>query len=217
MPSHTANIESFSEAIAESVSAALGESFEIILYDLTQAQQPVLRVLGKNISGLTKGDSGKDENFNSVYAQCKKESRIFKSEKKIINGREMRSTIIFFVDDARNAGVALKINFDLSVVSLMEGFLKECGILDSGKGRQTDASSIDVRNILPSLLKQGIQATGKEVAEMSREDKLGVVRFLDDRGAFLLRNSIEDAAKALDITRFTVYNYLDEIRKARDE
>jgi predicted transcriptional regulator YheO len=216
LPPHIENIEGLAEAIAESVSTALGGSFEIILYDLTQAQQPVLRVLGKNISGLAKGDSGRDENFNSTYSQCRKENRIYRSEKRIINGREMRSTVVFFTDDSGRPAAALKINFDLSIVSLMEGFLKECGMLGGDNGKTASVRDIDVRSILPSLLKEGIQSIGKDVPEMSREDKLRIIRLLDERGAFLLRNSIEDAAKALDITRFTVYNYLDEIRRVRD-
>jgi len=205
-------LNNFGEAIAEAVSAALGNSFEIVLYDMGKPDHPVVKVLGKNISGVKAGDSGRDDNLNSVLNQCNKEGTIYRSENKIINGKEIRSTIIFFMD----AG-AMKINFDLSIVTLMEGFFKELGMMEQKKDSQQYSDKLDVKTILPEYLKYGIQITGKEVAKMGKEDKLKVVQFLDERGAFLLRNSIEDVAKALDITRFTVYNYLDEIRKGCSE
>jgi hypothetical protein len=55
--------------------------------------------------------------------------------------------------------------------------------------------------------------TGKRLSEMSRSEKRGVVRFLNDRGAFNVRKSVETVADALGVSRFTVYNYLDAIRE----
>jgi predicted transcriptional regulator YheO len=55
---------------------------------------------------------------------------------------------------------------------------------------------------------------GQPLAEMSRAGKQQVVRFLDERGAFALRKSVETVADALGVSRFTVYNYLDSSRKS---
>ena len=38
------------------------------------------------------------------------------------------------------------------------------------------------------------------------------VRLLEDRGAFLLRRSVDDVADALAVSRITVYNYLNAMR-----
>ena len=48
--------------------------------------------------------------------------------------------------------------------------------------------------------------------DLSREGKQVAVRLLDDRGAFLLRRSVEDVADALGVSRITVYNYLSAMR-----
>lgn len=50
---------------------------------------------------------------------------------------------------------------------------------------------------------------GKPVGRMSRVEKQQLVRFLDDRGAFLIRKAVESVADRLGVSRFTVYNYLD--------
>jgi hypothetical protein len=52
------------------------------------------------------------------------------------------------------------------------------------------------------------------LSQMTRAQKQQVVRFLDERGAFNLRKSVETVADALGVSRFTVYNYLDSSRQS---
>jgi hypothetical protein len=59
------------------------------------------------------------------------------------------------------------------------------------------------------LIEAAERGMGKDVGSMSRTEKQQVVRFLDDRGAFLIRRAVEDVADRLGVTRFTIYNYLD--------
>jgi hypothetical protein len=54
---------------------------------------------------------------------------------------------------------------------------------------------------------------GRPISRMTRAEKQSVVRFLDDRGAFAVRKSVETVAEALGVSRFTVYNYLDSSRE----
>jgi hypothetical protein len=59
------------------------------------------------------------------------------------------------------------------------------------------------------LIAAAEKSIGKPVSQMTRTEKQMVVRFLDDRGAFLIRRAVEAVADRLGVTRFTVYNYLD--------
>ncbi len=65
---------------------------------------------------------------------------------------------------------------------------------------------------LDQLIAQGEAHIGRPLGEMSRTEKQILVRFLDDRGAFSLRKSVERVADILEVSRFTVYNYLDAVR-----
>ena len=52
---------------------------------------------------------------------------------------------------------------------------------------------------------------------MCIRDRLAIVRDLQAGGFFALRESVETAARALGVTRFTIYNYLNEIGAERPE
>jgi predicted transcriptional regulator YheO len=46
---------------------------------------------------------------------------------------------------------------------------------------------------------------------MQKKHKVAVVRDLKNRGMFHLRDAVDMVAASLGVTRFTIYNYLNEI------
>jgi predicted transcriptional regulator YheO len=68
-----------------------------------------------------------------------------------------------------------------------------------------------VGDLATRLIDEAITATAVPVDLMKKEHKTQVVQRLQERGIFLLRDSVETVATALEVTRFTVYNYLNEI------
>ncbi|QKW10066.1 helix-turn-helix domain-containing protein [Streptomyces sp. NA04227] len=65
------------------------------------------------------------------------------------------------------------------------------------------AESLD--RILTALERQ----YGEPLAALDRRTKQEIVRGLEARGAFTVRHGVERAARALGVSRFTVYNYLN--------
>jgi predicted transcriptional regulator YheO len=54
---------------------------------------------------------------------------------------------------------------------------------------------------------------GAPLNELDRVGKQVALRRLDEQGAFLLRRSIESVADTMDVSRITIYNYLNAIRE----
>jgi len=53
---------------------------------------------------------------------------------------------------------------------------------------------------------------GAALPNLDRIQKQKAIRLLDEKGAFLLRKSIEDVADAMGVSRITIYNYLNTVR-----
>ena len=73
----------------------------------------------------------------------------------------------------------------------------------------------DLVSVMDSMISEAIHEAGRPVEAMSRDDKIGVLERLDQRGATQMRKSIEAIAKRLGISRVTAYNYLEEARARR--
>ena len=58
---------------------------------------------------------------------------------------------------------------------------------------------------------------GKNTALMTKEDKMKYIKFLDDHGAFLITYANARVCEALDISQFTLYNYLRILRNDKEE
>ena len=55
---------------------------------------------------------------------------------------------------------------------------------------------------------------GSELADLDRVQKQIAIRRLDEKGAFLLRKSIDEVADLMGVSRITIYNYLNTIRES---
>jgi predicted transcriptional regulator YheO len=70
----------------------------------------------------------------------------------------------------------------------------------------------DVESMLGMHINEVVEQYAVPVTLMKKEDKLVVVRQLDERGVFLVRGAVNTVARALGVSRYTIYNYLEEIK-----
>jgi uncharacterized protein YqgV (UPF0045/DUF77 family) len=72
----------------------------------------------------------------------------------------------------------------------------------------------DLRNGLVGFVAEIESELGGQLATLSRIDKQRAVRMLDERGAFAIRNAVDEVADAMGVSRVTVYNYLNATRSS---
>jgi predicted transcriptional regulator YheO len=63
------------------------------------------------------------------------------------------------------------------------------------------------------MLQRGVNYIGKSVEDMTKDDKMRLIEYLDQKGVFLITKAGEKTCDALSITRYTFYNLLDTVRK----
>lgn len=69
----------------------------------------------------------------------------------------------------------------------------------------------DLHGALERLVGAVERELGGPLESLPRERKQAAVRLLDERGAFLLRRSVEDIAARMGVSRITIYSYLNAI------
>ena len=63
---------------------------------------------------------------------------------------------------------------------------------------------------------ESIRQIGKAPSQMNKEEKKQVLSQLDRKGALLITRSGPKICQALGISKFTLYNYLEEIHKQQE-
>ena len=69
-----------------------------------------------------------------------------------------------------------------------------------------------VEDVMAETVSQAIANVAVEPNLMHKRHKMEVVRLLEERGLFLVRDAVDYVARELKVTRFTIYNYLNELK-----
>ena len=67
------------------------------------------------------------------------------------------------------------------------------------------------------LLDEAIEDLLVKYAVMTKEEKKQVISYLDQKGAMLITKSGPKICRYLGISKFTLYNYLDEIHSEQEQ
>jgi predicted transcriptional regulator YheO len=207
--------------------AVLPTASEVVLHDLTKLPNSVAAIAG-TLTGRKVGDPATDV----LLAQLRgaKDGRPLRYRTVLPDGREARSTTVVLRSADGHKVAALCINVDVTTWVAARALMDEMIRVDTSRGAQGpgDHGDSELRDVVGGelfvhsvdeladrLIERSVEEVGVPVSLMKKQHKLQVVRDLDARGMFLMRDGIERAASALGVTRYTIYNYLNELTPDR--
>lgn len=203
--------------LVEPLAAIIPGDCEVVLHDLRLLPNSIVALAGC-VTGRAVGGPATDMLLRSS-AQEHLESHLGYVSRSP-DGRELLSSTLVFRTSGGVPTAALCINCDTKQWRLLAD-VAAAMLPFSGKATSSDPDSSehfvpDVDNLADDLLSRAIAAAEVPIDLMQKRHKLGVVQDLKDRGFFILRESVERAARALGVSRFTIYNYLKELDQADD-
>jgi predicted transcriptional regulator YheO len=211
MPQKTHPVLKAIVPIVKGIAKTFGRNCEVILYDFSNFQSSVLDVENGNITGKEKGSPIPEAILKALKANNTQSEINFKSKSK--DGKILKSSIIYIYDEEGKAIGCLCINIDISEYIMVKNTLQElCDINDSEQEIAVESYGGNVNDVLENIVNNTIENYGKPVNFMTKEEKVNMVKLLDAKGTFLIRGAIDYVAKMLCVSRYTIYNYLDEIR-----
>jgi len=209
-------------SVVEMLRGVVGPNVEIVLHDLTRPQKSVVAIANGHVTGRAVGSSildgpRDDKAFAHAIAQLApgepSSSTVVPAYPTLTPaGQPLKSDTVIFRDRAGVAFAALCINSDMTVFEAAASWLDS--VLHGGRRepptRARKQPEVDV--LMQEILDEAVRTIGKPARTLSRAEKITAVERMMRRGVFSVRGSIEKVAAALGVTRFTIYNYLDEIR-----
>ena len=133
------------------------------------------------------------------------------------DGKVLKSLAVTLRDDEGRPIGVLGVNLDVSdIVHAQRTLAAFATVTGPGTGDAPVTRELfdgDIRDVLAGMIAATLTDMRKTPATMTRDEKMEVVARLEERGAFLVKRSAEQVAEALDLSRFTVFSYLKEIRR----
>lgn len=195
---------------------ALGQTFgkycEIVVHDFNSPESSIIAIANGSLTGRKVGDTLDALGFQLLKNHPAADLLNYRTKTK--EGKELRSLSVFLRDDKGQIFGALCVNVDISGLLKAQEWVQEA--LGSASTTIDERFEHSVDEVLETLIQNAISSIGKNPPDMTREEKVAIVAYLEAKGAFLIRYSVERVAELLGMTKYTIYNYLDEIKKKQD-
>lgn len=194
--------------VGEAICRTIGPQCEVVLHDLADMEQSIVWVKGM-VTERSVGGCMTARGLSLVRAGRTEDSYNYTTRTR--SGKMVRSSLVFVNNEQADPIICMEINFDASPFVAFRRTLET--LTDPAEAYDfQDAFIDDAPQMLESMFQRATDFIGKPIAQMDKFDRLRVVQILDDAGVFELRKAIPATATYLGVTRFTIHNYLNEIR-----
>ncbi len=195
-------------------------------------------ISGREVGGPLIGGPINDVALKSLTSKKPRDPKVMSYETITVDGRRLRSTTTLYYDVDGRAFAALCLNLDLGGALATVRWLEE--LLQGAPAAETRAappepqaeaapivspppaaperqksarrSKPDFRRVLDQMIAEALAREEDHPHELDRDARFRITAELEARGAFLMRGAVVRVAEALNVSKFTIYGYLDEIR-----
>lgn len=201
--------------LAEAIAKMIGPNCEVAIHDLTHPQHSIVHIVNGHLSGRKNGDT-----LGSVFKEFIQIAQM--NQDMIVNyydyenGVTSKCTKVLIKDEDGKAIGCFCINTVID--SYMQALtvlqqLCETTPIEAFKGESTDEDENDnISDVVRDIISNAYMEAKKTKGKLTKAENINIVKFLDDKGIFRVKGSVEWVAKTLKVSRFTIYNYLDQIR-----
>ena len=198
--------------IAETIGKTFGNRCEVVLHDLTIPEKSVVYTVNGDVTGRREGQTFDrlvrsvllNKNFTRDYAV----NYTFETE----DGRRIKSSSSLVRDEAGEVVGVFCVNYDITFMKTLHDELELFLPMqeDSSVICPEMAADQDVTTVVDTLIDNIV--SGRKKQGLTKQDNLEMIRFMDDKGIFLVKGAIDKVAACMGLSKVTIYGSLDTVR-----
>jgi len=211
------------KTIVKPLGKVLGKNIEVVLHDLRHLNKSIIEianghVTGRKIGNPIIGGPVQDEGLKIILEKSINKQVIDNYISYTPDGRKLKSTSIFFLNSKKEPIAALCINLDLTQFAVVDDLITDILKIEEEPAKpnassgKRETSSGDIGPTMKMIAAEAISDIQKPIRLAEKREKVEAVRKMYERGLFLLKGGVDYAAAELGVSRFTIYNYLKELK-----
>ncbi|WP_408894404.1 transcriptional regulator [Paenibacillus taichungensis] len=213
--------------IASFIAAIIGPKCEVVVHDISDPEHSIVFIENGYISGREVGDASTDLVLKILKSEAYHEEQYianYKASGKF--GQSFRSSTYYIKNDQNKLVGLLCLNIDVTHMEVAAEWVQH--ILQGGpnpyvlpaaaaeKSKEEKQTTEYLQGNADDLLQHMITSViGKlkiPPERLSSQEKIEVVRELNELGVFLLKGGVSQVAASLSISEPTVYRYLQKLK-----
>ncbi|QXH33998.1 helix-turn-helix transcriptional regulator [Pseudomonas muyukensis] len=207
------------KATLQALGSVVPNNLEILLHDLDHPEHSVVAIVNGHLSGRQVGSPilaapEQDQGFRALMRATVEQRGcdpvVLPNYPTTLKGRTLRSATAIFRDSTGHPFASLCVNSDITGLEAAMTFLQHFQPLGAACGTAVNTELADMSVLMAEIIQDALQRSGQ--GRMNKQAKVEAVRVMQERGLFIVKGGVEKAAEALGVTRYTVYNYLEQLR-----
>ena len=197
--------------ILDMLASHMGNTAEIVLHDLTKDyEHTIVDIRNGEITGREIGGCGSNLGLEVLKGVAVNGDR-YNYVTQLPEGKILRTSSLYIRDDDGKAIGSICINTDITDTLKFEEYLHNYNQFIVSEDN-TEILSNDIGQILEHIMNQAQLHVGRAPDRMNKQEKLKYLKYLDDKGVFLITKAGKKVCDTLSISKGTLYTYLDEAR-----
>ena len=211
-------------SVVKGIAKMFGTDCEVLLHDISNLENSIIMIENGHVTGRKVGSPMTDLGLYFLQSDLFEDSDFianYQTENKY--GKKLKSTTIFIKNDKKKIIGFLCINYALDhlteIRKKIDDFCEvnkgvDKNVFNDKENKEFFADNLD--GLLEKVFTKAQEKLGKPIEKMQKDDKLEVVRYLQKKGVFLIKGNIDKIANKLNVSRYTIYNYLSEIKPEKN-
>ena len=207
------------KAALQALGSVVPRNLEILLHDLDHPEHSVVAIVNGQLSGRQVGSPilaapEQDQGFKALMQAANGQPGctpvVLPDYPTTLKGRHLRSATAIFRDSGGHPFASLCVNTDVTGLDAAMAFLQHFQPLAATPAPAVSSEPADMAVLMAEIIHDSLQRSGQ--GRMNKQAKVEAVRVMQERGLFIVKGGVEKAAEALGVTRYTIYNYLEQLR-----
>jgi predicted transcriptional regulator YheO len=202
--------------MAKGIVGVFGKRCEVVIHDFSDITQSVAHIEG-NVTNRSLGAPVTSTMMRMLdeFGDQVPDKIAYKITTE--DGKVLRCASIFIRNESGELEGCLAINFNISdFMFFSQAFSDFTFTADSTEGGPNRNSLVHFpkkpAKSMESIIDATVSRQGKLPAMMNKAERKEIVRKLDKAGVFMVKGSIDYLAKVFGASKYTIYNYLKEVR-----
>ncbi|MNJ49431.1 YheO-like PAS domain protein [compost metagenome] len=197
----------------------------MVVHDISDPEHSIIFIENGHISGRKIGDGSTDLVLKILKGEAYRDKQYIANYKASGSlGQKFRASTYFIKDSQGKLVGLICLNIDITHVEiaaewinhvLQGGSLTPPAPIDSlseEKPQESEFLQGNVDDLLQHIIMKTLSKVNLPIDRLSSNEKIEIVKELNEQGVFLLKGGVTQVASALSISEPTVYRYLQKLR-----
>lgn len=197
------------QAVGGAIAETFGPSCEVLLHNTANPEKSIIWIQG-NVTGREIGGPMTNIGLDALKSETPPQDLINYAAQ-TVDGRALKSSTVFLRDENGKVFGIFCFNVDVSqyadLKQALDAFItpgRELGV--------TKSFSPDLNELLDTMIAESFRKFHVTNGTLNRDDRIRLIAHLETRGFFRMRKSVPVLAQRLNVSRFTLYNDLKQVR-----